>query len=76
MTSDLIGLQNRASDISRTKKQDFTGFPGANSQKNRPISRDFRREKVKIRGKIGRFCGISAGKKSKLVEQSADFVGF
>ena len=53
---------NRASDISRKKKQNFAGFSGANSRKNRPISRDFRGEKVKIRGKIGRFRGILAEK--------------
>ena len=55
------------------KKQNFVGFSGANSQKNQPISRDFRGEKVKIRG---RFCWIFVGKKSKFAEQSADFVGF
>ena len=60
---------NRASDISRKKKQDFAGFSGANS-------RDFRGEKVKICGKIGPFRGISAGKKSNFAEQSADFAGF
>ena len=32
---------DRASDISRKKKQDFVGFSGANLRKNRPISRDF-----------------------------------
>ena len=37
------------------KKQNFAGFSGANSRKNRPISRDFRWKKVKIRGTIGRF---------------------
>ena len=37
------------------KKQNFAGFSGANSRKNRPISRDFRGKKVKIRGTIGRF---------------------
>ena len=37
------------------------------------ISRDFQGQ---IRGKIGRFCGIFAGKKSKLAEQSADFGRF
>ena len=30
----------RASDISRKKKQNFAGFSGANSRKNRPISRE------------------------------------
>ena len=47
----------RASDISRKKKQNFPGFSRANSRKNRPISRDFRGKKVKIRGKIGRSRG-------------------
>ena len=68
----------RASDISRKKKQNFAGFSGANSLKNRPIlrgksqnswknrwiSRDFRGRKVKIRRKLGRFRGILAEKKS------------
>ena len=66
----------RASDISRKKKQNFAGFSGANSRKNRPISReksqnsrnnrpisgDFRGRKVKIRRKIGPFRGILAEK--------------
>ena len=47
----------RASDISRKKRQNFAGFSGANLRKNRPISRDYHGKKVKIRGKIGRFCG-------------------
>ena len=37
------------------------------------ISRDFLGQ---IRGKIGRFCGIFVGKKSKFAEQSADFGRF
>ena len=56
-----VHYQFRASDISRKKSQ---------------ISRDFRGKKVKIRGKIGRFCGIFAGEKSKFAEKSADFAGF
>ena len=66
----------RASDISRKRKQNFAGFSGANSRKNRPISRDFRGKKVKIRGKIGGFCEIFVGEKSKFAEKSADFAGF
>ena len=58
------------------KKQNFAGFSGATSRKNRPISRDFRRKKVKIRSKIGRFRGIFTGEKSKFAEKSADFEGF
>ena len=66
----------RASDISRKKKQNFAGFSRANSRKNRPISRDFRGKKVKIRSKIGPFRVIFAGEKSKFAEKSADFAGF
>ena len=43
------------------------------SRKKSKISRDFQGQ---IRGKIGRFRGIFAGKKSKFAEQSADFAGF
>ena len=56
--------------------QNFAGFSRGNSQKNWLISRDFRGKKVKIRGEIGRFCGIFAGEKSKFAEKSADFAGF
>ena len=52
------------------------GFSGANSRKNRPILRDFRGKKVKIRGKIGRFRGIFAEEKSKFAKKSADFADF
>ena len=47
------------------KSADFAGFSrekSQNSLKNRPISRDFRWRKVKIRRKIGRFRGILAEK--------------
>ena len=40
--------------------------------KKSKIWRDFQRQ---IRGKIGRFRGIFAGKKSKFAEKSADFAG-
>ena len=63
--------KNRASDISRKKKQNFAGFSGANSQKNRPISLDFRGREVKLGRKIGRFRGILA-EKSQI---SKDFQG-
>ena len=43
------------------------------SRKKSKISRDFPGQ---IRGKIARFRGIFAGKKSKFAEQSADFAGF
>ena len=71
MVNKLFGVIIRASDISRKKKQNFAGFSGANSRKNRPISRDFRGKKVKIRRKIGRFRGILA-EKSQI---SKDFQG-
>ena len=72
------------------KKQNFAGFSGANSRKNRLISRDFRGKKsqnlrkivrfrgkkVKIRRKIGQFRGTCAGEKSKFAEKSADFAVF
>ena len=48
-------IQGRASDISRKKKQNFTGFSGGNS-------RDFRGKKVKIRGKNRRYPGFSREK--------------
>ena len=49
--------------IFRGKKiKNFAGFSGANSRKNRPISRDFCGKKVKIRGKIARFHEILAEK--------------
>ena len=43
------------------------------SRKKSKISRDFQGQ---IRGKIGRFRGIFAGKKSKFAEKSTDFAGF
>ena len=49
----------RASDISRKKNQNFAGLSGPNSRKNRPISWDFRRKKVKIGGN---FVGFSQEK--------------
>ena len=52
----------------------------SNSRKNRPISWDFRRRKVKIRRKIGRFPGILAEKSQfskdfEILRKSADFTG-
>ena len=54
------------------KKQNFAGFSGANSRKNRPISREESQNSRKNRP----ISGIFAGKKSKFVEKSADFAGF
>ena len=82
---DSTNTTDRASDISRKKKENFAGFSEANLQKNRPISRekspnlwknrpiprDFRGRKVKIRRKSIRFRGILA-EKSQI---SKDFLG-
>ena len=73
----------RASDISRKKKQNFAGFSGANSRKNRPISRDFRGEnKLKFAKKSADFAGVYRQKvkfrrifRGKFAEKSADFTG-
>ena len=69
-------VKNRASDISQKKKQNFAGFSGANSRENRPISRDFRGKKVKIRGTIGPFRAIFAGEKPKFAKKLAHFAAF
>ena len=50
----------------------YTGLLIFRGKKSK-ISRDFPGQ---IRGKIGRFHGIFAGKKAKFAEQSADFAGF
>ena len=65
----------------RGKIGPFRGKKVKIRRKNRLISRDFRGEKVKIHRKIGRFCGILAGKSqiSKnfqgQIEKSADLTG-
>ena len=59
---------------SRLKSAKFAGFSrekSQNSRRNRPILRDFRGRKVKIRRKIGRLRGILA-EKSQI---SKDFQG-
>ena len=68
----------RTSDILRKKKQKLAGFSGANSRKNRPISRDFRGKKVKIRGKSADFAGFSREKSQNSQKNrpiSRDFSG-
>ena len=55
---------NRASDISRKKKQNFAAFSGANSRKNRPISRDFRGKKSQKSQKNRPISRDFSGKKS------------
>ena len=58
-------IQGTASDISRKKKQNFVGFSGGNSRKNRLISRDFRGKKAKFAGKTGDIRDFP-GKKVKI----------
>ena len=80
---------NRASDISQKKKQNFAGFSGENSRKNRLISPDFHGKKSKFAEKSADFrdfpgkkvkirveIGRFRGRKSKFAEKSADFAGF
>ena len=62
----------RASDILRKKKQNFAGFSGVNSRKNRPISRKKSQNLQKNRPILWDF----RGKKSKFAEKSANFAGF
>ena len=60
-------INNRASDRSRKKKSNFVGFLEANSQKNWPISWEFRGSfganfTKKQSVKNGQFCGYFQGK--------------
>ena len=63
----------RTSYLSSQKGQITLNRASNISRKKSKISRDFQGQ---IRGKIGRFRGIFAGKKSKFVEKSAHFAGF
>ena len=69
-SADFTGnVRGRASDISWEKKQNFAGFSGANSRKNRLI----------FAGKKSKFAEQSAdfaGEESKFAGKSADFAGF
>ena len=51
-------------------------FSGKQSKISWDFQGEIRGKKVKIRGEIGRFCGIFVGEKSKFSEKSADFAGF
>ena len=57
------------------KKQNFAVFSGANSRKNRPISRHFRGKKVKIRGTIVPISGDFRGRKVKIRRKIGPFRG-
>ena len=66
----------RASDISRKKKQNFAGFSGANSRKNRPISRHFRGKKSQNSRNNRPISGDFRGRKVKIRRKiSRDFCG-
>ena len=64
--------------IFRGKKQNFAGFSGANSRKNRPISRDFRGKKSIFAEKSDDFAEFSR-EKSQISQKnrpiSRDFSG-
>ena len=71
--------KGRASDISRKKKQNFAGFSGANSWKNRLISQE---EKSKFAEKSADFLGFKWKRvkfrrifRGKFLEKSADLTG-
>ena len=68
----------RASDISRKKNQNFAGFSGVNSRKNRPIPRDFRGKKSIFAEKSADFAEFSR-EKSQISQKkrpiSLDFSG-
>ena len=53
LTLQQLITMDRASDISQEKKQTYAGFSGANSRKNRPISRDFSGKKSNFEGFSG-----------------------
>ena len=59
----------RVSDISRKKKQNFAGFSGAKSRKNRPISRDFCGKKSIFAEKSADFAEFSR-EKSQILQKS------
>ena len=65
----------RASDISRKKKQNFAGFSGVNSRKNRPISRDFRGEKSQNSLNNRSNSGDFRGRKVKIRRKIGPFRG-
>ena len=69
----VIEREDRASDISRTKKQNLAGFSGANSQENRPISREKSQNSRNIRPISGDFCGRKAKICQKNWHISRDF---
>ena len=65
----------RASDISRKKTQNFAGFSGANSRKNRPISRDFRGKKNQNSRNNRPISGDFRGRKVKIRRKIGPFRG-
>ena len=71
---DLLFSTDRASDILRKKKQNFAGFSGANSRKNRLISRDFRGKSQNSRNNRP-ISGDFRGGKVKIPRKNGPFRG-
>ena len=69
---NVIKLTDNSGNLNHLGKCVSSGLLIFRGKKSK-ISRDFQGQ---IRGKIGRFRGIFAGKKSKFAEQSADFGRF
>ena len=69
---NVIKLTDNSGNLNHLGKCVSSGLLIFRGKKSK-ISRDFQGQ---IRGKIGRFRGIFAGKKSKFAEKSADFAGF
>ena len=69
---NVIKLTDNSGNLNQLGKCVSSGLLIFRGKKSK-ILRDFQGQ---IRGKIGRFRGIFAGKKSKFAEQSADFAGF
>ena len=65
----ILGLNSGLLIFRGKKKQNFAGFSGANSRKNRPISRNFCGKKVKIRGKLADFARFLREKSQKFAEK-------
>ena len=76
----MLGLSNsadiaRASDISRKKRQNFAGFSGANSRKNRPISREKSQNSRKKTADLAGFSRQKSQNSQKNWPISRDFSG-
>ena len=72
VSNNVIKLTDNSGNLNHLGKCVSSGLLIFRGKKSK-ILRDFQGQ---IRGKIGRFRGIFAGKKSKFAEKLADFVGF